>query len=181
MNLSLLIAECMQRSIAAQHEFTRIYTKQIFLLCKRYVKHDELAMEMTMNTLLKFFSELPNRKESNEAKTMGWLQKIAVNECLMHLRTTRNFLLITSDALPEVSMDEDITSRLGVKEIFSFIAKLPANYRTVFNLYVMEERSHAEIAQLLGINERNSYAILKRARKRLIQMITQNDKDYEIR
>ena len=33
-----------------------------------------------------------------------------------------------------------------------FIEELPAGYRTVFNLYTFEDKSHKEIAQVLGIN-----------------------------
>ena len=40
--------------------------------------------------------------------------------------------------------------------LMRFVAELPTVYRTVFNLYCIEERSHKEIAELLGINEKSS-------------------------
>ena len=45
-----------------------------------------------------------------------------------------------------------------------FISELPAGYRTVFNLYIFEEKSHKEIARLLGINEKSSASQLTRAK-----------------
>ena len=48
---------------------------------------------------------------------------------------------------------------------------LPPQYRLVFNLYVMEEYSHKEIAAELGITESTSRANLARAKEKLKDMI----------
>ena len=52
-----------------------------------------------------------------------------------------------------------------------FISGLPAGYRTVFNLYVMEGKSHKEIAAQLGINERSSASQLARAKASLAEQV----------
>ena len=54
------------------------------------------------------------------------------------------------------------------------VSELPDGYRTDFNLYCIEERSHKEIAELLGINEKSSSSQLFRARTLLARRI----KDY---
>jgi RNA polymerase sigma-70 factor (ECF subfamily) len=48
---------------------------------------------------------------------------------------------------------------------------LPDGYRTVFNLYVFEDKSHKEIAALLGIKEDSSASQLFRAKKILATRI----------
>lgn len=53
------------------------------------------------------------------------------------------------------------------KVLMRFISELPAGYRTVFNLYIFEEKSHKEIARLLGINEKSSASQLTRAKAAL--------------
>ena len=53
---------------------------------------------------------------------------------------------------------------LGYKEISRMIAELPAGFRTVFNMYVVEGYNHAEIAEALGISETTSRSQLLRAR-----------------
>ena len=47
------------------------------------------------------------------------------------------------------------------------IRTLPAGYRTVFNLYVMEQKSHKEIAALLGIPASTVGTILWRSLKKI--------------
>ena len=51
------------------------------------------------------------------------------------------------------------------------IRQLPEGYRTVLNLYVFEERSHKEIAVLLGIKESSSASQFHRAKNILAKKI----------
>ena len=53
------------------------------------------------------------------------------------------------------------------------IESLPADARTVFNMYVVEGYSHKEIAKELGCTEATSRSKLQRARIRLQEMMKQ--------
>ena len=57
--------------------------------------------------------------------------------------------------------------RAWMERVMQFISELPAGYRTVFNLFVFEDKSHKEIARLLGINEKSSASQLVRAKAAL--------------
>jgi RNA polymerase sigma-70 factor (ECF subfamily) len=54
----------------------------------------------------------------------------------------------------------------------ALIQELPTGFRTVFNLYVIEGYSHAEIANILQINESSSRSQFSRARTILQTKIT---------
>ena len=51
------------------------------------------------------------------------------------------------------------------------IKQLSPAYQTVFNLYVMEEYTHKEIAELLGISEGTSKSNLAKAKMNLQKII----------
>ena len=57
--------------------------------------------------------------------------------------------------------------QIGYKELSKMISELPTGFRTVFNMYVVEGYSHAEIAAALGISEATSRSQLLRARAML--------------
>jgi RNA polymerase sigma-70 factor (ECF subfamily) len=57
------------------------------------------------------------------------------------------------------------------------IQKLPPMSRSVFNLYVFEEYSHAEIAEMLHIKEGTSHWHLNSARTKLKQLIIEQYRD----
>ena len=51
------------------------------------------------------------------------------------------------------------------------IRGLPTGYRTVFNLYAFEGKTHKEIASALGISENTSYSQFSRAKSILAKQI----------
>ena len=64
------------------------------------------------------------------------------------------------------------------------IGELPEGYRLVLNMFVFEQRSHKEIADLLGIKESTSASQYLRAKKFLAKKINEylnniNEKEYE--
>ena len=68
--------------------------------------------------------------------------------------------------------EEDPTILDIPPEVFQqMIQELPIGYRTVFNLYVFENKSHQEIAELLGIKKDTSCSQFSRAKNLLAKKI----------
>jgi RNA polymerase sigma factor (sigma-70 family) len=178
MELNQLLKECRQQRITAQRYFFDRFAASMFLLCRRYLKNDEVAEEVMMNGFLKFFGSLKEFEYINDAAVVGWLKKIMVNECLTQLRSTNSFLQVATDDLPEVVSDEQIIEKISAEEIFRLITQLPVGYRTVFNLFEIENKTHKEIAALLGISEGTSRSQLSKAKQMLQQLLIKNDSDH---
>jgi DNA-directed RNA polymerase specialized sigma24 family protein len=65
---------------------------------------------------------------------------------------------------------ENLTmDKISQKEIMLTLEKLALGYRTVLNLYAIEGYSHAEIADMLQINEGTSKSQLARARMAFVK------------
>jgi RNA polymerase sigma factor (sigma-70 family) len=177
MHFHQLLKECKRQNATAQHCLFDRFATAMFLLCRRYVKNDETAEEVMLSGFMKFFQALGEFEYVNEEATIGWLRKIMVNQCLMELRKNNSFLQL-ADEVPELPVNEDIISSISAEEIFSLITQLPLGYRTVFNLFVIEDRSHKEIAELLGISEGTSRSQLSKAKQLLQQILIKNNSDY---
>jgi RNA polymerase sigma-70 factor (ECF subfamily) len=61
----------------------------------------------------------------------------------------------------------DISGILRQEELLQMISELPDGYRAVFNMYVFEDFSHKEIADILGCTENTSKSQLHKARAML--------------
>jgi RNA polymerase sigma-70 factor (ECF subfamily) len=181
MELQQLLKECKKNSVTAQKYLFDHYAVSMFLLCRRYVKTDESAEEVMMNGFLKFFNSIQQFNYVNDAATLGWLKKITVNECLMYLRRHNSFLQVSVDDVPEMIFEEEIISRISAEEILKLITQLPLGYRTVFNLYEIENYSHKEIAHLLGISEGTAKSQLNKAKNLLQQLLIKKDSAYASR
>ena len=78
-----------------------------------------------------------------------------------------SFIEDVDDYQNQISSDDNIFDKLGVKELTSMVQNLPDGYRIVFNLYVMEGYKHKEIADMLSISENTSKSQLLKAKKML--------------
>ena len=67
--------------------------------------------------------------------------------------------------------DEDAAHDVLHDGFIKILAELPDGCRTVFNLYVFEEKSHKEIAEMLGIKVHSSTSQLHRAKNLLAKRI----------
>ena len=102
----------------------------------------------------------------------SWMIKIAVNNALNFLRKKTKFDTIDNYSFDYLVDEEDFKNDspfqdITPKELFSLITELPIGYKTVFNLFVIENYSHKEIAHELGISENTSKTQLLKARKLL--------------
>lgn len=181
MTLPELLKECRTGSITAQKYLFDQLVTQMFLVCSRYVKNNAVAEECMLNGFFKFFKSLGNFEYQNDAATIAWLKKIMVNECLQQLRQKNSFLLVTEDEANDVSIEENIISKLSAEEIYEVIARLPVGYRTVFNLYAVEGMSHKEIAAALGVNEGTSKSQLSKAKQLLQKLLIKTNPDHAAR
>ena len=70
---------------------------------------------------------------------------------------------------------DDVVERIPQEALFEMIRSLPDGYRTVFNLFVIEEKSYREISRLLKIKEGTVASQVYKAKALLAKKIT----DYE--
>jgi RNA polymerase sigma factor (sigma-70 family) len=180
MELSELIKECQEERLTAQKWLYDRFAVRFFLLCRRYLKTDEIAEECMMGGFLRIFKSISSFEYKNEAATIAWMKRIMVNECLQVLRKKEPFFLVAEEAANEMAVTESVLEQLNAEELFKLITKLPTGYRTVFNLYAVEGLKHQEIAAELGITEGTSKSQYNRARILLQQMLEAQNNHYNV-
>ncbi len=76
---------------------------------------------------------------------------------------------------PEADEEEENDSypaaSLPKEKLLAMIQALPDGYQMVFNMYVFENLTHQQIAEMLQISENTSKTQLMKARKKLRQMV----------
>ena len=103
------------------------------------------------------------------------ITRVMVTQSLDFLRREKRVsqLVVHEEQLPDIPDISDSGGGAGISEeqLMAFIAELPDGCRTVFNLYVFEEKSHKEIAKMLHIKEHSSTSQLHRAKYLLAKRI----------
>ncbi len=183
MDINQLIKDCQASNIVAQRLLYEQFCHQLYTCCKRYIKNTEDAEECLMNGYLKIYKFIRTFEGDNAALLFGWMKRIVINECLMVLRKKNQLSLIElDDSLMDVSVEPGILEEISAKEIFSLIHSLPNGYKSIFNLYVVDQLTHKEIAALLNITEGTSKSQLNKARAYLKRLMNnQNNINNEFR
>ena len=150
------------------------YIGYLTAVCSRYVVDSAAVKDILQDAFVKVFSKLDGFEYRGEGSLKAWMSRIVVNDSLKSLRGAGRLKYV--DELPDTEGDGEIEGvpDVPVRELAEMIKNLPDGYRTVFNLFVFEKKSHREIAGLLGIKEDSSASQFFRARAMLAKKI----KDY---
>lgn len=151
----------------------RRHVRYLSALCSRYITEDEDIKDVLQESFIKIFTSLDSFKYRGEGSLKAWMTKITLNETL---KFVRNNSRVPIDSIDDKDMnitdgDSMETEDIPTDVLHQFIRELPDGYRTVFNLYVIDDKGHKEIAQLLGIKENTSASQLHKAKSMLAQKI----------
>ena len=107
---------------------------------------------------------------------MGWMRTIMINTAIDRLRKDH--------FLPEIGLEtegiwiedrsQQADNNVLYKDLMNAVRKLPASYRIVFNMYVIDGFSHKEIASHLKIAVGTSKSNLFKARAILQAQVKMN-------
>lgn len=144
-------------------------------ICRRYVKERAIAEDIVQES---FIVAIQKEDTLKDIKALdGWLSRIVVNMALHHIKKAKETVFSINDQFDMVdktSLMSNLTldnksqllaSGIEVKDILAAMDRLPDHHRAVFNMYIMDDFSHKEIAEALNISEGTSKSHLSRARK----------------
>lgn len=147
----------------------------LFTVARRYAGDLHAAEDILQEAFIKIFSALPRYESRGSLE--GWMRRIVVNTALSYIdRSCLRYEMSVCTTETDCGMPPDVYARLGTEELLQLVSSLPEGFRQIFNLYVLEQYSHAEIAALLGIAESTSRSQLMRAKHILRSMIAENEK-----
>ena len=147
--------------------FYERYVGFLTAVCSRYVPDRAAVKDILQEVFVKAFDRIGSFEYRGEGSVKAWMHRIVVNDSLKFLRANGKMKYV--DDLPDVP----------AAVVAEMIKSLPDGYRTVFNLFVFEKKSHREIAELLGIKEDSSASQFFRARAMLAKKIKEYVKKNE--
>ena len=158
--------------------FYERYSGYLTAVCSRYVPDRSSCKDILQDAFLQMFDAVGRFEYRGEGSLKAWASRIVVNRALKWLRSEGRLRFV--EDLPDMPEEELPTVRNVPPSVLQgFIKALPDGYRTVFNLFVFEQKSHKEIASLLGIKEDSSASQYFRARATLARQIKQYIKEHE--
>ena len=177
--IATYIKGAIKNETRSQEVLYRYCFENLMKVCMRYHTSEADAAASFNKAMHKAFDKLKQYRQ--DGFFLAWVHKIVVNTCLNELRDQVRHSsgeLKEAHAI-ELNAPPDTYSSISEKEILSHVQQLAGTTRLVFNLYVMENYSHAEIAKLLGISEGTSRWHLNQAREKLAYMNVKKHSENE--
>lgn len=166
--LDQIIDKCRQGDRKAAEKIYRMFSAKMFAICLRFSRDRAEAEDTLQDGFIKLFDSIG--QYSGKGSFEGWMKKIFINLSLEKFRNKHQLQLV--EEVPDI-IESDIDDALDIPSgvLMDFVEQLPERYKLVFNLYVMEEMQHKDIAMALGITEGTSKSNLARAREILKRKI----------
>ncbi|MFO8087560.1 MAG: sigma-70 family RNA polymerase sigma factor [Bacteroidales bacterium] len=166
-----ILKGCRQGKSKAQKALYDRHAKAMLGVCLRYVKDKSEAEDILQEGFIKVFKNLD--KYNGKGSLTGWIYRIMVNTALNYLRSKNKVQFVEYDEdIPDTYNDDTVEVGYTRNQFMNAIQSLPDGYRIVFNLYIIEEYKHREIAEQLGISINTSKTQLAKARKMLKEKLT---------
>jgi RNA polymerase sigma factor (sigma-70 family) len=151
------------------------YSRGMYNICLRMTGNKQDAEDVIQDAFLQAYINFGKLKSIDSFG--AWIKKIVINQCIKFLRSRVLFIDIESAAMEYDDTPEEEIKDFSMDEINMEIQKLPDGCRIVFNLYLLENYTHKDIAEMLDISESTSKSQYQRAR-RLLQQQFKNKKVY---
>ncbi|MBI4649445.1 MAG: RNA polymerase sigma factor [Bacteroidia bacterium] len=167
------------------------YAPKMKAICLRYAHNSYEAGDILQDGFIKVFANI--RQFEAKGSFEGWIKRIIVNTAITHYHQNQKHQyhagideinernILHADEENDVGADKEIdrsdinenridyslikSAEFSREELLGALNRVPENFRIVFNMFAIEEYSHKEIAQLIGIDENTSRTRLLRAKK----------------
>jgi len=157
---------------SSQYQLYSLYVDAMFNIGMRMLSNKEDAEDVVQES---FVSAFKNLGAFNYESTFGaWLKRIVINKSINYLKKKKvpvvpivNHEFHLNEEAPEAVQAFDI------KRVKLGIEKLPAGYKQILTLYLIEGYDHIEIGEILGISTSTSKSQYHRAKKKLVQIINE--------
>ncbi|NJM25175.1 MAG: sigma-70 family RNA polymerase sigma factor [Bacteroidia bacterium] len=179
-DLHRLLKACRRHDRYSQDRLYQYFYGYALGICLRYSRSRDEAIEIVNDGYLKIFSNLDKYTEGLSFK--GWLRKIMINASIDYFR--RNEKHHAGLDISYVQHEPDTAnalSQLSAADIINAVQSLPASYRMVFNLFVIEGFKHEEISAMLHISVGTSKSNLAVARSKLRRILDATGEEMQRR
>lgn len=160
-----LLAGCHREDARSQRILYDLFKGRLMGLSRRYTSNREEAKDVMQESFIKIFRKITQLTDPE--KLESWMKSIVVNTAIDHFRKKKAMPMDQITETVAVEVQDNTEVKINDEILVAFVNQLPDGCRLVFNMFVVEGYSHAEIAELLQINIGTSRSQLNYAKSLL--------------
>lgn len=176
-----LVAGCIENDRKSQRLLYEMFYGKMMGVCLRYANDSNQAKDILQDGFIKVFRNLERYNFSGSFE--GWVRRIMVNTAIDYFRKSRSSHVLLLPDEEGIEGVEDETEEMEfeinpteepdftMQDIISAMQELSPAYRAVFNLFVMENRSHQDIAEELNVSIGTSKSNFSKAKANIRKIL----------
>jgi RNA polymerase sigma-70 factor (ECF subfamily) len=176
-DIEKLIKDCLNGDKNSQNLLYKTLYGKMMSVCLRYSENSTQAKDIFQEGMFKVFQNL--KKYEYKGSFEGWVRRIFVNHAIDNIRRNKEYIQDFKDSTLYENIEEDTIDNIDDEEIpdisadiiLEYIQKLSPAYRTVFNLYIIENYTHKQISEELKISIGTSKSNLAKSKVQLRNML----------
>lgn len=176
-DIEKLIKGCLKADKNCQNLLYKSLYSRMMSVCLRYSEDSMQAKDIFQEAMLKVFKNLENYNYQGVFE--AWARRIFVNHAIDYIRRNKKYFQdfkdntlyenIEDEAI--VLFDDEEIPDIDTNVILNYIQELSPAYRTVFNMYIIEDYTHKQIAEKLNISIGTSKSNLAKAKVQLRNLL----------
>jgi len=167
-----LVEGCIRNDRISQEAFYRRFFPAMMQMCLRYASDRDEAMLIVNNGFLRVFKKIDTF--SFKGSLEGWVRRLVFHSLSDYYKQQpKNVHFLVWEEWDSRNSDNPALPNLYLEDLLSMVDQLPPATKDVFYLYAIDGYTHAEIGARLGMSEGTSKWHLNAARKRLKELIAQ--------
>lgn len=145
----------------------------------QYVQNQQDAEEITQDVFISIHSTLKDFR--HEARISTWVYRITVNKSIDFIRQKKRkkrfgFLYALSSDEQFLVRDFDhpgvkMEQKESIEQIFRCLNQLPDNQKTALILARIEQKTHAEIAEIMQLTPKAVESLVQRGKVKLLKLL----------
>ena len=157
----------------------RDHKKMVYNLALQYTQNIEDTEEVAQDVFVSIYNSIDKFQANSKLST--WIYRITINKSLDFIKakkTKKRFAFITNlffEDSNEVKHDKanfnhpgvELENKEAVEKIFHEINQLPTNQKTVIILSRIEQKSQAEVAEIMNLSIKAVESLYQRAKQNL--------------
>ncbi len=160
-----IVAGARRGETAAHAQLYELCAPMVFTLARRMLTSPALAEDVLQETFVEVIRKVDTYR--GEAGFGFWVRRIAVNKCLMYLRSSWNSRRVDMELTDSICPRSESPQTDNQIVLESALAELPETSRAVVWLHDVEGYTHKEIGKMMGRTTSFSKSQLARAHERL--------------
>ncbi|MCL5245918.1 RNA polymerase sigma factor [Cellulophaga sp. 20_2_10] len=148
-----IITKCKANNRKAQMQLYKQYCNGMYCVAMRFLKNEDDAQDVVQEAFINAFQKMD--QFSGDVTFGAWLKKIVVHKCLDFIKANKDKHLELTETSLRVVEDNNwlVEDTVTLPQIKFAIAQLPAKYKCVVQLYLIEGYDHSETSGILSITE----------------------------